>query len=78
VPAGSDIECIVGDVVPHFTTPAVATLVHHDTTAVVAVTFDKYGPRAINRVPAAGVDAVRPEVAVETLWFESTVRIAYT
>jgi hypothetical protein len=75
VPAGSGTECPVGDVVPHVTAPGVGRLVHHDTTAVVAETFDKYGPRVINSVPVAGVDADRPDVPAETLPFESTVRI---
>ena len=66
---------MVGDVVPQVATPGVARLVHHDTTAVVPRTFDRYGPRVISTVPAAGVDAERPVVAGETLWFESTVLI---
>jgi hypothetical protein len=62
-------------VVPHVATPGVGRLVHHDTTAVVAETFDRYGPRVMSRVPVAGVDADRPDVAAETLPFESTALI---
>ena len=66
-PAGSLACFVVGDVAPHVATPGVATLVHHDTTAVAPVTFERYGPRVIISVPAAGVDAERPAVAVEML-----------
>src|SRR3954454_92183 len=75
--APSGTACSVAAATPHDATPGVGMLVHHEITADVAVTRDRYGPRLMVRAPVASVVPLWAVVAADTLRFESIALTAY-